>query len=277
MEEGTSYSKEYPFEKIVAIIKKSLQRIEDKTNLVRQDNRQKVLQGFGVIRRKKSKSLRHKIEATNLVKKKTEDMEKRAIGIGILRRDGAIFFDDLSLKEGEEDDKKLLRELLEDETLPVYALQKVENTFNFKTPLNLIFASYKPERDFIKKLVKEENAKIVDSWIKSPDIGFYSVEYSWRKGEHPKQGSFNPDFFIKIGNDILVIEIKSDDDLCDENKAKLKHAQEHFERLNNLRQKQKYYFKFLSPESYDSFFQYLRKGKYQEFVSEIEAKLEEKP
>jgi len=277
MEEGTSYRKEYPFEKIVAIIKKSLVKIGDKSNAVRQDNRQKVLQGFGVIRRKKSKSLRHKIEATNLVKKKTEDMEKRAIGIGILRRDGAIFFDDLSLKEGEEDDKKLLRELLEDETLPVYALQKVENTFNFKTPLNLIFASYKPERDFIKKLVKEENAKIVDSWIKSPDIGFYSVEYSWRKGEHPKQGSFNPDFFIKIGNDILVIEIKSDDDLCDENKAKLKHAQEHFERLNNLRQKQKYYFKFLSPESYDSFFQYLRKGKYQEFVSEIEAKLEEKP
>jgi len=56
----------------------------------------------------------------------------------------------------------------------------------------------------------------------------------------------------------------------------LKYAKEHFERLNNLHQKQKHYFKFLSPESYDSFFQYLRKGKYQEFVSEIEAKLEGK-
>ncbi len=36
-----------------------------------------------------------------------------------------------------------------------------------------------------------------------------------------------------------------------------------------------YYFKFLSPVSYDLFFQDLREGKYQTFRSRIEAELED--
>jgi type III restriction enzyme len=58
------------------------------------------------------------------------------------------------------------------------------------------------------------------------------IEFSWCKGEHPKQGSFNPDFFIKVGNDIIVVEIKMDNDVSDENKAKLRYAREHFARVN---------------------------------------------
>ena len=96
-----------------------------------------------------------------------------------------------------------------------------------------------------------------------------------RKGEHPKQGSFNPDFFIIIGNDILVLEIKADADVSDENRAKLKYAREHFDRINNLQSEHRYYFKFLSPQSYDLFFQSLREGEYPDFKSEMEANLEE--
>ena len=151
----------------------------------------------------------------------------------------------------------------------------VENAFNFETPVNVVFASYKPERDFIKRLVSEENTKFIDAWIKFPDVGFYSIEYSWRKGEHPKQGSFNPDFFIRVGNDILVIEIKQDGDISPENKAKLRYAREHFKRVNSLQSEQQYYFKFVSPESYDLFFQRLRKGEYQDFTSTLEADLGE--
>jgi len=156
---------------------------------------------FGVVRRKRSKSMRYKIEAENLFSINTSDIKRSSLGIGALRRDSSVFYDDYSLSNDNEEDGKLLKELLDDETLPRYALQKIENAFNFKTPLNIAFASYKPERDFIKRLVREETAKKIDAWIKSPDIGFYSVEYSWQKGTHPKQGSFNPDFFIKIGND----------------------------------------------------------------------------
>ncbi len=274
MDEGTDYARKYPYDKILSIIKNSLR---DKGNLINDKGRQKLLQGFGVTRRKKSKRLRYKIEAEDLSSIDTADVKKSSLGIGALRRDGSIFYDDYSLKTGEDEDKKLLKKVIEmfdDGQLHSASLIKVENSYNFKTPLNIIFASYKPERDFIKRLVKEENARGIDSWIKSPDVGFYSVEYSWRKGEHPKQGSFNPDFFIKIGGDTLVVEIKADLDVSDENRAKLRYAEEHFNRLNALQSKCRYYFKFLSPRSFDLFFQCLRERQYQNFKSEIEASLE---
>ena len=169
----------------------------------------------------------------------------------------------------------MLKELDEDESLPRSALIKVTNKYNFKTPLNVVFASYEPERKFIRGLTDEQMARAIDDWIKSLDVGFYSIEYSWRKGEHPKQGSFNPDFFIKKGNDIIVVEIKMDNDVSDENRAKLRYAKDHFERVNGLQNEQMYYFKFLSPESFDLFFKALRNGAYKDFKSELEARLEE--
>ena len=243
--------------------------------MVHEQSRQSILQAFGVIGRKKTKSLRYKVEAESLYDISTKDIARHSLGVGALRREHSIFFDEYSLKAGDEEHRELLKELLGDETLHVYSLQRVENVFNFKTPVNVAFASYKPERDFIKRLVSEENAKCIDAWVKSPDIGFYSISYSWRKGEHPKQVSFNPDFFIKVGQDILVIEIKADGDISDENRAKLKYAKEHFNRVNSLQPEQRYYFKFLSPESYDLFFQTLREGKYRDFASTLEANLEE--
>jgi len=274
MDESSDYAQRYPFDKILAVVKNSLKGIGEKGNLVGQENKQKILQAFGVVRRKRSKSMRYKIEAENLFSINTSNIKRSSLGIGALRRDSSVFYDDYSLGNDDEEDRKLLKELLDDETLPRYALQRIENAFNFKTPLNTVFASYKPERDFIKRLVREENAKKIDAWIKSPDVGFYSVEYSWQKGTHPKQGSFNPDFFIKIGNDILVVEIKTNEDISGENRAKLKYAREHFNRVNSLQSDCGYYFKFLSPQSYDLFFQSLREGQYRDFKSEIEANLE---
>jgi type III restriction enzyme len=278
MDEGTNYAQNYSFNKISIIIKNSLKKIGEKNDLISQENKQKILQAFGVVRRKSSKSLRYKIEAENLFLSNTADIKKNTLGIGTLRRDGSIFYDDYSLKIGEDNDKKLLKEIIEmfeDGQLHSASLIKIGNTFNFKTPLNIVLASHKPERDFTKRLINEENAKKIDAWIKSLDVGFYSMEYSWRKGEHPKQGNFNPDFFIKIGKDILVVEIKIDTDISKENKAKLKYARRHFNRLNKLQSGYRYYFKFLSPSSYDLFFQELREGKYKTFKSKIEAEIEE--
>ena len=279
MDEGSNYAKNYSFDKTLTIIKNSLKKIGEKRDLISQENKQKILQAFGVVKRKSSKSLRYKIEAENLFLIDTAEIKKNSLGIGALRRDSSsIFYDDYSLKIGEDDDKKLLKEVIErfeDGQLYSASLIKIGNTFNFKTPLNIVLASHKPERNFIKRLISEENAKKIDAWIKSLDVGFYSVEYSWRKGEHPKQGSFNPDFFIKIVRDILVVEIKADTDISIENKAKLKYARQHFNRLNKLQSEYRYYFKFLSPSSYDLFFQELREGKYKTFKSKIEAEIEE--
>jgi len=81
--------------------------------------------------------------------------------------------------------------------------------------------------------------------------------------------------FIKVNGDIVVVEIKADTDVIDENRAKLRYAKEHFRKVNELQEEQKYYFKFLSPNSYDLFFKALREKTYKEFKSELESKLEE--
>lgn len=274
-EAGTNYSEEFPEEKIVEIIKNSLSKINDQTDQLSEGNRNRTLSAFGVIRRKGSKSLRIKVEPHKLIKKNTMEMPKDSIGVGSLRRDATIFYDDYSLNNSEMPDKKLLKELEEDDSFPRSALIKISNKYNFKTPLNVVLASYVPERKFIKGLTEGSTAKIIDAWIKSRDVGFYSIEYSWRKGEHPKQGKFNPDFFIKIGNDIVVVEIKMDHDVSDENKAKLRYAKNHFNRVNEMQDEQKFYFYFLSPNSYSIFFKALREKKYQDFKSELEAELEE--
>ena len=273
-EVGTDYSEQFPEGKIVDMIRKSLEVIKDKSGKLSEVNRNQTLAAFGVIRRKGAKSLRLKIEAQKLIKMNTKGINKNSIGVGSLRRDNTVFWDDYSMSLGEAVDRKLLRELEEDESLPRSALIKVANKYNFKTALNVALASYEPERRFIRGLTAEQTAQAIDAWIKSLDVGFYSIDYSWRKGEHPKQGSFNPDFFIKVGNDIIVVEIKMDDDISDENKAKLRYAREHFARVNELQKEQSYYFKFLSPGSYDLFFKALREKTYKDFKSELEAKLE---
>jgi len=129
-------------------------------------------------------------------------------------------------------------------------------------------------------LLTERIYSKIDSWIKSRDVGFYSIEYSWRKGEHPTQSGFNPDFFIKVGNYIVVVETKSDGDDSPENKAKYRWAKKHFEDLNNELKKakinQRYFFLFLSPVSYAEFIEYLIDGRLfkDEFRSTLEYLLE---
>jgi len=272
---GTKYSEEWNREKIAKIIKQSLLEVKDKTGMVSEENRQRTLQAFGVIGRKTSTFPRIVPKSKEPYKISTRAINKNSVGVGSLRRDSTVFYDDYSMSLGEAVDRKLLKELEEDESLPRSALIKVENKYNFKTPLNVALASYEPERRFIRGLTADQTAQAIDAWIKSLDVGFYSIEYSWRKGEHPKQGSFNPDFFIKKGSDIIVVEIKMDNDVTDENRAKLRYAREHFERINDLQKEQRYCFKFLSPASFDLFFKALSSGTYKDFKSDLEAKLEE--
>ena len=52
-------------------------------------------------------------------------------------------------------------------------------------------------------------------------------------------------------------------------------ARQHFARVNEFQEDQRYYFKILSPASYDLFFKALREKTYKDFISELEAKLEE--
>lgn len=108
-------------------------------------------------------------------------------------------------------------------------------------------------------------------------MGWYDIAFSWRKGDHTKRGRFFPDFFLVLANgeDVLVVEIKDDSDDGDENKAKLRFAADHFDRLNRTQAERRYHMKFISPVSYDAFFQNLKAGTATTYVSALQAVLSE--
>ncbi len=170
----------------------------------------------------------------------------------------------------------ILQDIIDDENLPRSSSKEV-NSYCFKTPVNLILTKLEPERKFVKAIVGPKVCAKIDAWIKSRDMGFYSVEYSWRKGEHPTQGSFNPDFFLKLGENIVVVEIKSDGDDSEENKSKYRWAKKHFEDLNEelkkSKIKQQYFLHFLSPNSYAEFVEYFCDNRV--FDKKFRSKLED--
>jgi len=69
----------------------------------------------------------------------------------------------------------------------------------FKTPLNLFYVSFEPERKFTRSLFN--NIDLFESVIKSPDKGFYWFPYSYKPDEHAmthvKRENFNPRLFPK--------------------------------------------------------------------------------
>lgn len=275
-----------PKDTLRKIIRTSLERVGIKGNRLVEKNRQKILQSFGTFLRKKGRTTVYVRKVNKPEPISTEKMDRETIAVGNLKERCAVFYTSDLEKEIMEDNLSILQDLIatnEDTLGQKYNLVEV-NEFLFKTPLGLVFVSHDPEFKFLKHLIKKENAEKIDAWIKSRDQGFYTIEYSWRKGEHPKQPTFNPDFFIKIHCDgidyMVVVEIKADNDDSDENKAKLKWARQHFNDLNTELEEagnnQKHIFHFLSPNSYSEFFEYLRNGKLIEgkFRSDLEDKLE---
>lgn len=133
----------------------------------------------------------------------------------------------------------------------------------------------------MRQLCERENALALDSWLKSAPQRYYAIEYAWKKGEHPKRGEFSPDFFIKKGDMIYVVEIKDDSEIADpspENLKKFEYAQAHFARLNqwlrNTGLPTQYQHNWLSPKSYNPFFQMLREDKARGFRSELDVVLQ---
>lgn len=274
-----------PKDEIKKIIRASMDRRGIKGDRLVEKNRQRILQTFGTLLRKRGKTVVNVRKTTQPKPVLTVAMDKESISVGNLRHNATVFYTDSFEDELLDEVKDILLEIKADESLPKSAEKEI-NQYLFKTPLDIVFARAEPERRFVEHLCRKENAAKIDSWVKSRDQGFYSVEYSWRKGEHPqKNQQFNPDFFIKIHNDgidyIVVVEVKSDGDDSDENKAKLRWTKQHFSDLNkeleSLVIKQKYILHFLSPDSYAEFFQYLRDGRLIKavFRSDLEDKLEQ--
>jgi type III restriction enzyme len=231
------------------------------------------------------KKPRRESKAGNLVLVKTQNMDKTSIRASELDKDAVVFISaDYEEELGKAnlfvlDYVKTLRGKFQEEQLQlfeeldtfliknkdkIWALAGnkspyIVNSSIFKTPQNIVKVSSNPEKMFVYGLI--ENAKYIDAWVKSRDMGFYSIEYEYfRKGKDRVRGSFNPDFFIKIDLDryirllreegvesrslemlqdkgidtiIRVVEIKSEDDDDESTPAKQRYAEEHFGIVND--------------------------------------------
>ncbi|MCG2736181.1 MAG: DEAD/DEAH box helicase family protein [Candidatus Methanoperedenaceae archaeon] len=282
-----SYSKENlpPKEEIKSIIRKSMDNVGILEDRLIEINKQKILSSFNTLLRKSGKTTVYERKAKNPFMIDTADVEKESIAVGNLRHYSSAFYSSNYATELDTEVREILDGVIEDETFPKSASKEI-NAFLFKTPLDLVFTKSEPERKFIEHLCKKENTQQIEAWMKSRDLGFYSIEYSITSvgGKHSKIQSFNPDFFIKLKRDdtvhFIILETKADDDINPENMAKLKYACQHFENLNGELKtrniKEVYHFHILSPNSYLVFFDHLQDGRLlgNKFRSDLEDKLE---
>ncbi|WP_026715252.1 DEAD/DEAH box helicase [Flavobacterium daejeonense] len=249
-------------------------------------NTMAAFSSFNTLLRKKPKSIILTRIPNSITEIKTQNREHESVSVLSLRSDSTIFFSDDYMNEVVISDSLIsFNEIKEDMSLPRSAFAESINKSLFKTSIDLVFTSREPERKFVCDLVKKENAKKITSWIKSKNQSFYSIEYSLTKGSHTNSHWFNPDFFILIEKDniqyISIIEIKSDNDNSDENKAKNKYAIEHFKELNKQLEERKinqmYIFNFLSPKNYNDYFTFLRDERLitGKFKSELDVLLNE--
>ncbi|MBN2373561.1 DEAD/DEAH box helicase family protein [bacterium] len=223
----------------------------------------------------------------DIVPVSTQSIERRSIRVGELERDAAAFISESYQEEVDEKTKAMLkhlagsrrptaqlslfpfdptgllrtykeyvRALIENDDRPPY----VVNQSVFRTPQSTILVSHAPEREFVFRLL--EHSQYLDAWVKSPDKGFYSIDYEyWKGGKDRVRRRFNPDFFIKINLDnyiallrkngavrhleglrnlqekgietiIKVVEIKSDEDDDEATPAKAEWARAHFNAVN---------------------------------------------
>ncbi len=279
------YSKENlpPRDKIEAIIRKSMKLAGIDEDILIEENANKIFTAFSTLFRARSKTVINSIKSTEFISVHTSDMKDETRGISSFRIDSMLFYTNQYKNEMPSEEQKIIMEqFLEDDTFPRKANTEI-NFYDFKTPLNTVIATANPEYTFLKKyLFKNENSQKIKAWVKSRDTGFYSIEYSYKIGSHTKVGSFNPDFIIKLNKDddvYVVVEIKDDNDNSSENRGKNKSAKDHFSLLNKKLEErgknERYFFHFLSPKDYETFFKYLRDDKMENFVSELDILLKE--
>ena len=170
--------------------------------------------------------------------------------------EGQMSLDRIKLDEFIRKNSEIIRVFAGDSESPF-----VVNKSKLKTPQDMVIVSHAPERLFVYNLI--DSSDYINSWIKSPDKSFYSIDYTyWKGGKDRTIRSFNPDFFIKIDLEnyiekvrvkaneddfkkleglqdngihtiIKVVEIKSDDDDDEATPKKAEYAREHFQKLNN--------------------------------------------
>ena len=272
--------KAYPKAKVEKLIRGGLKGIKEKQDRISQENRKQILSAFGSLQQKRTRpGAVWAQEADGTETFSTADMGASSAQISGLTGDLALFYDEITEKAVTGDDAAALKKAKDlDKDTPT-RLERVNNSFLFKSPVTLVLASHMPERDFVVALLEDQNAKALKAWIKSPDVAFFEIEFGYEKNGRKKHGRFNPDFFLLLDDSdtVVVVETKADKDVSEINRGKAEAADRYFADLNSFLEKQgssrRYQFHFLSPEDYDKFFEALRAGKLDGFRSKLHADL----
>lgn len=279
--ERTNYTRKFTRKRCLEIVKVSATRAKIKTGRITEENRQKILQALGPLRRKTAKRVVYTLTPKALTPLSTSERPGISCSAAELRRgDKTAFIPPDCDKTIPDEQLEFFREVEDEDGDFLAGRVKIANSHDFKTPCNMAIADATPERKFIRELCDRQNATVLDAWIKSAPQRYYAIEYAWKKGEHPKRGEFSPDFFIKKGDMIHVVEIKDDPEITDpsaENQKKFVYAQAHFERLNqwlgDAGIATRYQHNWLSPKCYNRFFQFIREDRAVGFRSELDVAL----
>jgi len=275
------YLKQFPLDKLEEIITKSLKKSNNK--VITGELRQRFLQSLGTLRRNAATVVRYDFEPTEYFVVSTKERQQESVSASSMRGGGnKTYFYTEKTKETLPDEYVEFYEEVTEKGSGYKGFQ-VENYHDFKTPLNAVISDHDNERRFVMQLIDPANVSSIKAWIKSTAMNFYPIDYYWKKGEHPKKGSFNPDFFVEIGNLISVIEIKDDDEIKDpspENIKKKEYADEHFEKVNKYlkdrKEKMVYKFNFLTPSDFGNYFQSIQDGSIKDFRSQLDVELDSK-
>jgi len=270
---------------IKSVIEKSMQETGISGNLLSNENKKAIELYFNSFLPKGDKSVRFSRVIGDLKVLKTLSMSASSLRAGALEQDSALFVSDDWETELPNEHHTFITEIgrtamQSDAQTSIFDKGIVDfrhdlikkpyegkrffivNASALKTPQNCVISSHTPETNFIIMLI--EHAMYLESWVKSPDMSFYSLDYEyWKKGKDRVRRSFNPDFFIRIniskylkqcGNaikeqdkkklhglrdngirDIIcVVEIKSDDDYDEITLAKEEFGKNHFMELNEV-------------------------------------------
>ncbi len=251
---------------IKKLIKNELDQIGE--SRVSEKNLQRAKQSFGVLFRSAVGLTEIKDQYQDVESFNTSEMKNSYMSESTFKNNGALITCEQYYEDFGEEDAEMIEELnkgiqnnqttLSEDDDNYYIRGRIITDISldqYKSPLNITLLSYTPEREFVE-IFLNGYSEYIDSWIKSKDKGFYSVPYIHRPGTHSLQKNFNPDFFFKKRDKIIVVEIKSEDDSTVNNKDKIEGALTYFGKLNEkLKGKPFYDFHFLDPRDYKQFFE----------------------
>lgn len=282
----TNYTKKFPLQRLEEIVRESLKQANVKTARITKENRQKFLAALGTLRRKAAKRVVYKLNPKTLQTVNTKTRQSDSCSSLELRKgDNTVFYPPEVESNLPDEQLEFFSEVVDPDGDYLQGREPITNSCDFKTPLNLAIADGKPERRFIRELCTRNNAQALDAWLKNTNQKFYWIEYSWKKGkkgDHARRGEFSPDFFIKKGDMIFVVEVKDDPEINDppiETIKKWEFARQHFQRLNEWLETvtllTRYQLNFISPHDFGKFFQQLRNNDLVGFTSELDIAIQQ--